>query len=113
MGLVIDFLKPDLKKTAIFILLFLFLPVIIPCVNDFCPSPGLCGEGVACEPKLFSSPGTIFGAVMAELGKEPSSWYNPNAWPMWYTEYVIYHIFFAYLLSCIVIFGYDKYLNKK
>ncbi len=110
---IIDFFKPDLAKIIIFLLLFIFLPVMIPCITNFCPKPGVCDEGIDCEPKLFSSPGTIYSALMAEFGKEPSSWYNPNMWPMWYNEYVIYHLFVTFVLSCIIIFGYNIFRSKK
>ncbi len=73
---------------------------------------GSCDSGLSCEP-MISSPGTIFGALMSELGHEPSYWYNPNMWYPWYTDYVVYHLFIAYLLSCIVVFGYKKFRSKK
>lgn len=95
-----DFFKPDWNKIVLFVILFLILPtpsyVIYPCTLEFgsyCPPPG-----------WTIIPFTGFGILIDTLEGQ----FNSN-----YSTPFLFSLITSYLLSCLIVFAYNKYRGKK
>jgi hypothetical protein len=115
-----EFLKPNWKKISLAVVFFLFFPVFFPWLGDACPEYetmlGL-GQPPCNDIELRISTGWVINAIIDETQRTPQ--WNPAPFEvrslpaMWYPEYYIYHIIITYLLSCLVIFIYNKFKKSK
>jgi len=115
---IINFLKPGRKKIAIFLLLFLFFPVILPWEYNDCPqtlveSCPVTGCEPCYKPALEISVGWVANAIIDETQRTPQ-WMTGfleirSLPPMWYPEYYFYQAACTYLLACLAIFAWGKF----
>jgi len=87
-----QFLKPDFRKIVIFII-FVILSVIIPFRYILGP---------------WVDTGPIFNYESIVCGEEPFS-----CSPQIFLPYMIFNLAFFYLLSCFIVWIYDKFRKRK
>ena len=111
-----QFLKPDWRKIVLFLMLFMFCPIIFPWLStSHCVRTEVYIEGFnyQCEPQWTISYGWVFSAIINEAERIPSWTIAPfevkGLPPAWYPFYYIYHLFFSYFLSCLIVFAYNKF----
>ena len=116
-----QFLKPNKKKILVFVILFIFFPVIFPwlstshCVRTETLLPI---ESVkVCEPQWTISYGFVFEGIVNETKRTSQRTVNlfeiKTLPVVWYPFYYIWHLFFSYLGCCIVVPFYSKIKPKK
>lgn len=110
-----DFLKPTWVKVLLFLLLFLFFPILFLWLEKACMKTEVYNPNTPpCEFQWRISIGWIPSAIINELERtwtaEP---FDINSLPaMWYPFYYIYHLFFVYFLSCLIVWIYNKVRKK-
>jgi len=115
-----EFLKPDKRKAVLFLILFLFFPIIFSWIDRECPMyETLVGISRApCDKiALRISIGWVIKAIIDETKRTPLWSTNfleiRTLPPRWYPFYYIYHLLIIYTLSCAIFFIYDRIKKDK
>ncbi|MGB2762420.1 MAG: hypothetical protein WBC21_02660 [Minisyncoccales bacterium] len=111
-----QFLRPDWRKVILLLILFIFFPVIFPWLStaDCIRTEVLIEDSdYQCDPTWTISTGWVFNAIIDGIKRIPQ-WTVIRTLPaMWYPFYYIYHFFICYLLSCSMVFAYNKLRKTK
>jgi hypothetical protein len=110
-----QFLKPDWRKIVIFVIILIigFLIPILPAYCDISPFAGMCAPGTTCN---FKSIGLM---KISDLFKDYGArnycgiiTYDNN---VFYQSivFIVIDMIFYYLLSCFIVWIYDKFRKKK